>query len=172
MISLFRDSKRHPLTYRLHYVDWNDPHAVALRDSLDAEMTDRYAGSHDDVPDFAERAEVAFGVDAATILETVVIDDEEGEMVAHAALRMLGDRYEVKRVIVAPGHRGSGLGRMLMEAVERAAFDRGATSVILQTGDRQPDAVAMYEKLGYLPIPIYEPYTVIENSMCFEKQLA
>ena len=123
------------------------------------------------MPDFAERARVAFGVDPSTILETVLVDDEEGEAVAHAALRMLGDRFEVKRVIVAPGHRGSGLGRMLMAAVERAALDRGATSVILQTGYRQPDAVAMYEKLGYRPIPIYEPYTVIENSMCFEKDL-
>lgn len=159
------------MTYRLHYVDWNDSHAVALRDSLDAEMTDRYAGRHDDDPDFADRARVAFGVDPATILETILIDDEEGETVAHAALRKLGNRFEAKRVIVAPGHRGSGLGRMLMAAVERAAFDRGATSVILQTGDRQPDAVAMYEKLGYRQIPIYEPYTAIENSLCFEKQL-
>lgn len=157
------------MPYRLHYVDWHDPHAVALRDSLDSEMTDRYAGRHDGVPDFAERAKIAFAIDPSTILETIVIDDEEGETVAHAALRQLGDQFEAKRVIVAPGHRGSGLGRMLMAAVERAALDRGATSVILQTGDRQPDAVAMYEKLGYRRIPIYEPYTVIENSMCFEK---
>ncbi len=159
------------MPYRLHYVDWHDPQATALRDSLDAEMSERYAGRHGAVPDFIERARVAFAVDPATILDTILIGDEEGEAVAHAALRQLGDRFEVKRVIVAPGHRGSGLGRMLMAAAEESARVRGATSVILQTGDRQPDAVAMYEKLGYRRIPVYEPYTAIENSICFEKPL-
>jgi GNAT superfamily N-acetyltransferase len=44
--------------------------------------------------------------------------------------------------------------------------------LILQTGDRQPDAVALYGSLGYRPIPIYQPYThAIPFSMCFGKVL-
>jgi len=57
--------------------------------------------------------------------------------------------------------------------VETEAASRGALRLILQTGSKQPDAVALYEKIGYTPIPIYEPYIeAIPHSFCFEKLLA
>jgi len=61
--------------------------------------------------------------------------------------RVLDESLEVKRVYVEPGARGSGLSRALMAELERVAFDAGVGRLILQTGDRQPDAVALYEKL-------------------------
>ncbi|WP_255359407.1 hypothetical protein [Frondihabitans sp. PAMC 28766] len=43
---------------------------------------------------------------------------------------------------------------------------------MLQTGDRQPDAVRLYERFGYTPIPVYEPYVeAIPFSLCYEKRL-
>lgn len=152
-------------------VDWADPRAAQLRDSLDAEMTERYTGRHDDDPAFPEKARVAFSVDPSTIAATIIAVDEHGTAVGHAALRQLGERLEVKRVIVAPEARGQGLGRTLMNEIAHVAAGLGADSLILQTGDRQPDAVAMYERLGYRRIPVYEPYLPITNSICFEKQL-
>ncbi len=138
---------------------------------MDDEMTERYRGRHDHDPDFARKADIAFAVDAGDVARTVILIDENGSAVAHAALRMLGGRLEVKRVIVAEGHRGAGLGKRIMAAVEGAARELGQSSLILQTGDRQPEAVALYESLGYRPIPVYEPYLAITNSLCFEKRL-
>jgi hypothetical protein len=59
-----------------------------------------------------------------------------------------------------------------MGELERIARDAGAERVILQTGDRQPEAVALYRRLGYTPIPVYGLYVeAIPHSFCFEKHL-
>ncbi len=69
------------------------------------------------------------------------------------AVGTLAGSLEVKRVFVAPPVRGTGVSRLLMGELERIAADRGAERLILQTGDRQPDAIALYEKIGYTPHP-------------------
>lgn len=152
-------------------VDWDDPRAAVLRDSLDDEMQVRYTGRHDDDPGFAAKAAIAFAVHPEAVVATLLAVDESGVALGHAAVRDLDGRLEVKRVIVHPSARGRGVARALMAASEQVARERGADSLILQTGDRQPDAVALYESLGYRPIPVYEPYLPITNSLCFEKQL-
>lgn len=59
-----------------------------------------------------------------------------------------------------------------MSALEKLAIQAGAHRLILQTGNKQPEAVALYRKLGYTPIPVYAPYdTAIPFSSCFAKQL-
>ena len=56
---------------------------------------------------------------------------------------------EVRRLWVDPGWRRLGVGRVLMEALEEAARTRGADTRRLATGDRQPEAVALYEGSGW-----------------------
>jgi len=154
-------------------VDWNDPRAVDLRARMDAEMTVRY---HSEIPEPAEltaKRQVALAVDPSQLKATVLVIDSDGTPIAHAALRLLRGDWEVKRVVVADGQRGRGIGRALMDHLESLAREGGARRLILQTGDRQPDAVALYEKAGYTPIPNYEPYIeTIPFSLCFEKVLA
>ena len=88
--------------------------------------------------------------------------DEDGTPIGHAALRRLpvGDvvEWELKRLVALPAARGRGVGTLLIAAVEADAVARGAERIVLQTGNRQPEAVALYEKLGYHPIPAYPPY--------------
>ena len=154
-------------------VEWDDPRAVALRDAMDAEMTVRYHRPEPEPAEITERRRVSLAVDPALVKATVLVIDADGTPLAHAALRLLGDDWEVKRVIVVDGQRGRGIGRALMTHLERLATAGGARRLILQTGDRQPDAVALYERVGYTPIPIYEPYIeTIPFSLCFEKRLA
>lgn len=43
---------------------------------------------------------------------------------------------------------------------------------VLETGKRQADAVQLYERRGYKLIPNYGQYTGVENSVCFEKEIA
>lgn len=163
-------------TWVVEAAAYDDPRAVALRDEMDAEVGPRYADrfAAGDAAE-AEAATRAFSVDPATIVATVLVSDAAGSPVAHGALRDLahdGIRdLEIKRVFVQPRARGAGASRVLLAELERIARGRGAARLILQTGDRQHDAVALYEKLGYTPIDIYEPYTAFAFSQCFEKPL-
>jgi GNAT superfamily N-acetyltransferase len=58
-------------------------------------------------------------------------------------------RYEVKHVFVDPAGRGLGVATAMMDALERAARDLGATSVVLDTNDSLVAAGAMYRSRGY-----------------------
>ncbi|WP_108248660.1 GNAT family N-acetyltransferase [Planctomonas deserti] len=156
---------------RARRVDWEDGRAARLRAAMDQEMAERYAGRHDDDPDFPAKAARAFAVDPADVVATVLLEDEAGDALAHLAVRRLGERLEVKRVFVAPDARGRGLSRMLMAEAEEIAREHRAESLVLQTGDRQPDAVSLYRSIGYRTIDVFPPYDIIHNSICFEKAL-
>jgi GNAT superfamily N-acetyltransferase len=80
-------------------------------------------------------------------------------------------RGELKRMYVEPGLRGLGLGRQLLEALEAEARRLGYVAVVLETGNRQPEALGLYTSAGYERIPCYEPYSSRELSLCFEKSL-
>lgn len=155
-------------SYTLHAVDYADPRAAALRATMDAEMAVRYA----DV-DLDDAAAAALAVDPATVRHTVLAVDADGTAIGHAVLRDHGGELEVKRVVVAPGQRGRGVGRAVMTEVARLAAAAGADRVVLQTGDRQPDAEALYAALGWTRIPTYPPYDVAlpEQSRCYQLRL-
>ncbi len=56
---------------------------------------------------------------------------------------------EIRRLWVDPDRRGLGVARRLMGAIEQAARDLGLTSLRLVTGERQPEAVALYDSTGW-----------------------
>jgi len=162
-----------PARLTLVQVPFDDPRAVRLRDDMDVEMTARYRD-----PGVVEPAELVAARDAAlhlsadVVLATLLVLDDEGTPVGHAALRRRGEDGEVKRVVVVDGRRGSGIGRRIMAEVERLAREAGLRRLVLQTGSRQPDAVALYEKLGWTPIPLFEPYaSTMPTSLTYEKVL-
>lgn len=79
---------------------------------------------------------------------------------------------EVKRVLVDPPSAWPRAATRLVAGLEQMAAAAGARRVILQTGGKQPEAEALYRKIGYRQIPAYPPYdTAIPSSVCFEKQL-
>jgi len=154
-------------------VDYDDPRAVELRSRMDAEMTAVYGLGRDPEPvEVVAARDAALHVHPENVRATLLVVDPEGTALGHAVLYDRAGQWEVKRVIVDASQRGRGIGRLLMAALERVAGEGGAGRMILQTGDRQPDAVALYEKVGWTPIPTYEPYvTTIPQSICFEKRL-
>jgi ribosomal protein S18 acetylase RimI-like enzyme len=80
----------------------------------------------------------------------------EGEPAACAALRPLdAQAAEMKRLYVRPAHRGSGLGRRLVEHVIAAARAAGYRSVRLDTLPSMAEAQRLYEKLGFVEAPRY-----------------
>lgn len=78
---------------------------------------------------------------------------------------------EVKRMYSVPQHRRKGLASVILSQLELWAKDGGYTRCVLETGKRQPDAIALYEKNGYRRILNYGQYANMENSVCFEKVL-
>ena len=157
-------------TFTFETVAWEDARAVALRQLMDTEMNERYRRPEPEPAEVVAKRQLSLAVDPALVKATVLVLDADGTPLAHAALRVLRGDWEVKRVIVVDGQRGRGIGRALMNHLEEIATVGGAPRLILQTGDRQPDAVALYERVGYTPIAIYEPYVeTIPGSFCFEK---
>lgn len=164
-----------PPDFHFESVDWEDLRAIELRRAMDVELTARYSGP-DDAPQAAALVadrNAALAVGRADVRATVLAVGADGTAIAHAALRELRGDWEIKRVVVHAAARGRGIGIALMMQLETIAQQADRPRLILQTGDRQPDAVALYRKLGYTPIPIYEPYVAtMPFSMCFEKLLS
>ena len=86
---------------------------------------------------------------------------------------VLGDtgQAEMKRVFVDPAARGKGIARALMEALEREAAKLGVTLMQLETGIKQPEAIALYRKFGYAERGPFGSYKPDPLSLFMEKQL-
>lgn len=78
---------------------------------------------------------------------------------------------ELKRMYVLPDYRGSGLSKVVLHFIERMVHEKGYQCLVLETGLRQPEAIAFYSKNGYELIENFEPYVGVENSRCFKKTL-
>jgi len=161
---------------RIEYVDWLDSRAVAQRDAMNAETGAMYARFVGGQPAEVQAAiDDALTVTADEILDTILAVDDAGTVLGHAALRQAPgfgpEVLEVKKVFVGAEHRGLGASQLLMAELETIARDRGATSLVLQTGELQIPAIKLYEKIGYTPIPAYGKYAVMPNALCYIKAL-
>ncbi len=92
--------------------------------------------------------------------------------VGTAALVDRGDGSgELKRMFVHESARGLGIASTLLVEIERAARASGISVLQLETGPKQPEAIALYEKYGYAWIPNFGHYVGDEDSYCMEKAL-
>ena len=78
---------------------------------------------------------------------------------------------EIKRMYVDPTVRGRRVGRQIVHALEAKARQLGAKCIVLETGPRQPDAIAMYKHAGFHEIPLYGEYIGSLFSVCMAKDL-
>ena len=103
--------------------------------------------------------------------------DIAGEAAGCGGLCRCGDNNdddataELKAVYVAPLHRGHGYGRLIVQALETRAARLGYRAVRLETGDAQPEAIALYQSLGYSQIDRFGIYRDLPRSLCFERFL-
>jgi putative acetyltransferase len=78
---------------------------------------------------------------------------------------------EIKRMYVSPESRNKGIATKILVELEKWASELGAAKCILETGKRQPEAIALYRKNGFRLIPNYGQYAEADNSVCFEKEM-
>ncbi len=103
----------------------------------------------------------------------LVVARANGDAIGCGALRPRGDLIaEVKRVYVRPAARRTGAARAIMATLEQLARDRGFNEIWLETGLRQPAALALYESLGYTRIAAFGDYMDDPLSVCYGRRLA
>ncbi|QQO10269.1 GNAT family N-acetyltransferase [Breznakiella homolactica] len=109
-----------------------------------------------------------------------VLDDIHDAFVAYSGTEPVGcaafkyyssSTAEVKRVFVKQEHRGQGVSKRIMEALEEKAREQGYTKLILETGKPLTEANGLYRSLGYGIIENYGQYKGMEDSVCMEKEL-
>jgi putative acetyltransferase len=82
------------------------------------------------------------------------------------------DVAEVKRMFVQPAHRGIGLSRHILTKLEEVARAFGYCALILETGDKQIEAMRLYEKSGFAQCDCWGEYLHSGWSVCYRKELA
>jgi GNAT superfamily N-acetyltransferase len=80
------------------------------------------------------------------------------------------DAMEIKRMYVKPTYRNKGVARSILNALELWTKELKFNSCVLETGDKQPDAIYLYKKAGFDFIPNYGPYADDNESVCMRKE--
>ncbi|MCJ7467386.1 MAG: GNAT family N-acetyltransferase [Maribacter sp.] len=105
-------------------------------------------------------------------IKQAVVGYENGVPVGCGALKEFEKGImEVKRMFVLPELRGKGIATKILTELETWAKELNYDKCILETGKRQPEAIALYKKNGYQIMPNYGQYAKVSNSICFEKAL-
>ena len=165
------------MTVTIEAAPFDGDEARALVAALEADLDVRYADDDiafaDLVPDHAMLA-----IHASELVPpagTFLVARLDGSPAGCAAVRPAptgeAGAAEIKRMYVAPAARGRGISRALLGALEDAARSFGYHRMVLETGTRQPEAMALYESAGYEPIPNYGGYRDFPASRCYAKRL-
>ena len=147
---------------KLYRTQASDPDFVKLVTLLDKELATRDGDEHSFYEQFNH-------IDPSGY---VVLIKKNNQSIGCGAIKVLDhEAMEVKRMFILKELRGSGLAGAVLSELEQWAFELGYTSCKLETGKRQPEAIALYQRNGYQKIPNYGPYAKVDNSICFEKKL-
>ncbi|MEU8977501.1 GNAT family N-acetyltransferase [Streptomyces sp. NPDC058251] len=157
---------------KIRRVPFDHPDAVKLNDQVQAEYAERYEDEGDVTPLDASMFAPPFGL-------YLIAYDERDRPVATGGWRSQdtndegysdGDA-ELKRMYVVPEARGLGLARRILAGLEADAREAGRTRMVLETGAKQPEAVALYKSSGYEPCPKFGHYRFHDLSLCYAKPL-
>ena len=106
------------------------------------------------------------------IKTAVLIYDGEQAVACGCFKEFDSTTIEIKRMFVEKPHRGKGLSKMVLQALEAWAKELGYRAAILETSIHFATARRLYETSGYGIIPNYPPYVGLEESVCMGKELS
>ena len=105
-------------------------------------------------------------------ISEVVVAYSDNAAVGCGAIKPYDERTaEVKRMFVMPENRGKGVAGEILEHLEHWARELNFDGCVLETGFKQPEAIALYKRSGYVVIPNYGQYMGVENSVCMRKEI-
>jgi GNAT superfamily N-acetyltransferase len=144
----------------------DDPVARTLVTAALADLGARYGGSGDETPVHVSEFEPPAG--------RFLVAWIDGAPAGCGGWRALaGDDViaEIKRMYTVPAWRGRGVASEVLRAIEQSARDAGKKRAVLETGDRQPEAIALYRKLGYERVPNFGFYKDYPDCLSFGRLL-
>jgi GNAT superfamily N-acetyltransferase len=105
-------------------------------------------------------------------IKHILVAYKEGIAIGCGAIKVFNrEAVEIKRMYLKPAYRGAGIAEKIIQELENWTKELGYKKCILETGERQVEAVKFYHKVGYKRAENYGQYIGVENSLCFEKQL-
>ena len=141
------------------------PTALQLIAALNAELDRRYP----------EEGAKHFRLDASEVAPdrgVFLVAYADGEAVGCGAVRMNEPGVaEVKRMYVRPEWRGRRVASRILAALEQHAMRLGAHQIVLETGERQSEALSLYRRAGYVEIPRFGEYLDSPLSLCLGKNV-
>src|SRR3954447_11167555 len=150
-------------TATLRPLPYDDPLAQYLVEQVQQEYVLRYGGRDAAVVDPAEF------LPPAGVFLVAEVDGVPGGCGAWRALESAV--AEIKRVYVAPAFRRLGLAPVVVAELESGASRAGYGEVVLNTGHEQPEALALYDRLGYRPVAGYGVYACEPGAVFLGKPL-
>jgi GNAT superfamily N-acetyltransferase len=149
----------------LRHEPLSSPIVRALVSALNEELSAQYP----------ELGATHFCLDSEEVTEghgAFVVAWLDGSPVGCGGVRRLdATTAELKRMYVAPGTRGRGVGRALLEELEHQARRLGVRRLLLETGVRQRAALVLYEHAGFVIISAFGEYRDSALSVCMAKDL-
>jgi putative acetyltransferase len=141
----------------------DQPEIIALIADLDAYLLALYP------------PESVYALDINTLTQPhvrfAVARNREGAAAGCGASVLTPEYAEVKRMFVHPAARGTGAAKRLLAKLEEAAREAGCPAMVLETGPDQPEALGLYERLGFARRGPYGDYADDPLSVFMEKPL-
>lgn len=135
----------------------------ALLAASDAYMAELYPAESNHMLDLQAllRPEVKF-----------IVARDRGRAVGCGAIVISAQGWaEIKRMFVSPAARGQKLGKQLLQYLEELARASGVNLLRLETGVKQPEALALYRSVGFVEIGPFGAYGPDPLSVFMEKPL-
>ncbi|CAN5450453.1 GNAT family N-acetyltransferase [soil metagenome] len=150
------------MTTVIKRTDSTNPDFISLVRQLDAELRDRFGEAQTFFDQFNK---------LDSIKHVVVTYYDEVPVGCGAIKKFDESTMEVKRMFVHPLHRGKGYAAEVLSELEKWTAEMNFSHCVLETGDKLPEAVGLYEKSGYSLIPRYGQYANSESSICMKKRV-
>ncbi len=120
-------------------------------------------------------AESQHGLSVEQLLQEKVaffVVRQDGVAVGCGGVQLLGTDYgEVKRMYIRPLYRGLGLAKQMLDHLESYVREHHVKLLRLETGIDQPEAISLYERMGFQRIPPFGAYQADPLSRFYEKRL-
>lgn len=107
------------------------------------------------------------------LIQHVIVAYLEEKPVGCGAIKHYSENtMEVKRMYVNSDFRGNRIAAKVLNELENWASELNYNRCILETGLKQPEAIALYERCNYQRIENYDQYKDVKESVCYEKILS
>ena len=140
---------------------------------VDAMLAELVAYIEDLYPEDADDPPAPWTHDSLAAFGAFLVARVDGHPAACGGLAQMADpaTLEIVRMYVRPEHRGAGLADQILAGLEGEARAKGAHTLLLRCGPRQPAALRAYQRNGYTPRGAFAHHREHETNVFLEKRL-